>query len=142
MQSAEVKRLILLASSALAAAGMIAVLRLHLPARTENGTTGSVWRGATWLRGFKLNAFLRRFLPCMALWLAVLAAFIPFANVYLSRDLHLPLVRIGLIFSLAQVVQLTAGLFLPLLVRVGTHQQHRGHAGNGSQPGVAGSGSP
>ncbi|MGB9030853.1 MAG: MFS transporter [Acidobacteriaceae bacterium] len=119
MQSAEVKRLILLASSALAAAGMIAVLRLHLPARTENGgTTGSVWRGATWLRGFKLNAFLRRFLPCMALWSAVLAAFIPFANVYLSRDLHLPLVRIGLIFSLAQVVQLTAGLFLPLLVRV------------------------
>jgi MFS family permease len=118
MQSAEVKRLILLASCALAAAGMLAVLRLHLPTRADDGeTAASVWRDAGWLRGFRLNAFLWRFLPCMALWSAVLAAFTPFANVYLSRDLHLPLMRIGLIFSLAQVVQLTAGLFLPLLVR-------------------------
>jgi MFS family permease len=111
MQSAEVKRLILLVSCALAAAGMLAALRLHLPPRARDGESAvSVWNGAAWLRGFRLNAFLRRFLPCMALWSAVLAAFTPFANVYLS-------VRIGLIFSLAQVVQLTAGLFLPVVMR-------------------------
>jgi MFS family permease len=118
MQSADVKRLILLSSCVLAAAGILAVLRLRLPARANDGEDAvSAWKAAAWLRGFKLNAFLRRFLPCMALWSAVLAAFTPFANVYLSRDLHIPLVRIGLIFSLAQVVQLTAGLFLPLLMR-------------------------
>ena len=118
MQSAEVKRLILLASCAIAAAGMLALLRLRLPTRADDGeNSGSAGRGAAWLRGFRLNAFLWRFLPCMALWSAVLAAFTPFANVYLSRDLHLPLARIGLIFSLAQVLQVTAGLFLPLVVR-------------------------
>ena len=118
MQSADVKRLILLSSCVLAAAGILAVLRLRLPARANDGEDAvSAWKAAAWLRGFKLNAFLRRFLPCMALWSAVLAAFTPFANVYLSLDLHIPLVRIGLIFSLAQVVQLTAGLFLPLLMR-------------------------
>jgi predicted MFS family arabinose efflux permease len=118
MQSAEVKRLILLASCAIAAVGMLALLRLRLPQRSDDGENSvSAWRGAAWLRGFRLNAFLWRFLPCMALWSAVLAAFTPFANVYLSRDLHLPLARIGLIFSLAQVLQVTAGLFLPLVVR-------------------------
>lgn len=118
MQSAEVKRLILLASCALAATGMLAALRLRLPARVEDAeSAASVWKGAAWLRGFKLNKFLLRFLPCMALWSAVLAAFTPFANVYLSRELHIPLARIGLIFSVAQVVQLTAGLFLPLVIR-------------------------
>jgi MFS family permease len=118
MQSAEVKRLILLASCAIAAAGMLALLRLRLPTRADDGeNSGSAGRGAAWLRGFRLNAFLWRFLPCMALWSAVLAAFTPFANVYLSRDLHLPLARIGLIFSLAQVLQVTAGLFLPIVVR-------------------------
>jgi hypothetical protein len=118
MQSAEVKRLILLASCAIAAAGMLALLRLRLPTRADDGeNSGSAGRSAAWLRGFRLNAFLWRFLPCMALWSAVLAAFTPFANVYLSRDLHLPLARIGLIFSLAQVLQVTAGLFLPLVVR-------------------------
>ncbi|MEI9970351.1 MAG: hypothetical protein WDM87_17680 [Terracidiphilus sp.] len=34
----------------------------------------------------------------MALWAAVTAAFTPFANVYLSKDLHLPMSQIGLIF--------------------------------------------
>jgi len=118
MQLAEVKRLILLASCAMAAAGMLALLRLRLPPRADDGDNPvSARSGAAWLRGFKLNAFLWRFLPCMALWSAVVAAFTPFANVYLSRDLHLPLASIGLIFSLAQVLQVTAGLFLPLVVR-------------------------
>ena len=53
----------------------------------------------------------------MALWAAVLAAFTPFANVYLSRDLHIPLSQIGLIFSAAQIVQLCMGLLTPLVFR-------------------------
>ncbi len=54
----------------------------------------------------------------MALWSAILAAFTPFANVYLARDLHVPLTRIGLIFSSAQLVQLCLGLLTPLIFRM------------------------
>jgi hypothetical protein len=65
-----------------------------------------------------MNSFLLRFLPSMALWTAVLASFTPFANVYLSKNLHIPLLQIGAIFSLAQVIQLCVGLLTPLVFRM------------------------
>ena len=68
-------------------------------------------------RRFRMNPFLLRFLPSMALWTAVIASFTPFANVYLSRDLHVSLSRIGFIFSAAQVIQLCMGLLTPLVFR-------------------------
>jgi MFS family permease len=64
-----------------------------------------------------MNPFLLRFLPAMGLWMAVLASFTPFANVYLSKDLHVSLAQIGLIFSAAQVVQFCVGLLTPLVFR-------------------------
>jgi MFS family permease len=64
-----------------------------------------------------LHPFLIRYLPAMALWTAVIAAFTPFANVYLSKNLHVPMAHIGLIFSVAQVVQFCVGLLTPLLFR-------------------------
>ncbi len=54
----------------------------------------------------------------MALWSAVIAAFNPFANVYLSRNLHIPMTQIGLIFSAVQVVQLCMGLIAPVVFRI------------------------
>ena len=69
-----------------------------------------------WLR--RGQPFLLRFLPLMALWSAVLAAFTPFGNVYLSRVLHIPLGQIGLIFSAIQVVQFCMGLLAPVIFRV------------------------
>jgi predicted MFS family arabinose efflux permease len=63
------------------------------------------------------DPFLLRLLPLMALWAAVLAAFTPFANVYLSRELHIPLTRIGLIFSATQALQFCMGLLVPIIVR-------------------------
>jgi sugar phosphate permease len=71
----------------------------------------------SWLRGWRLNPFLWRFLPLMALWSAVLAAFTPFANVYLSRELHVQMTQIGLIFSIVQVLQLCMGLLTPFVFR-------------------------
>ena len=65
----------------------------------------------------RMHPFLRRFLPLMAIWSAILAAFTPFANIYLERELHIPLSRIGLIFSVTQIVQFGMGLLLPLIVR-------------------------
>ncbi len=63
------------------------------------------------------HPFLLRYLPAMALWAAVIAAFTPFANVYLSKNLHVPMTHIGLIFSVAQVVQFCVGLLTPVLFR-------------------------
>jgi predicted MFS family arabinose efflux permease len=51
------------------------------------------------------------------LWTAVLASFTPFANVYLSKDLHISFAQIGLIYSTAQVVQLCVGLLTPVVFR-------------------------
>jgi hypothetical protein len=89
------------------------LLRLPLPLQqSESQTTGKT-EGRPW----KMNPFLLRFLPSMALWTAALACFMPFANVYLSKDLHIPLSQIGLIFSAAQVIQFCVGLLTPVLFR-------------------------
>jgi predicted MFS family arabinose efflux permease len=113
MTAAEVKRLILLASCAIALVGLIPVLKLRLPLRLdEPGVQKKNWR-----QSWRLHPFLLRFLPAMALWTAVLASFTPFANVYLSRDLQIPLSQIGLIFSVAQVVQFCMGLLTPVIFR-------------------------
>ena len=113
MQAVEVKRLILTVSCGIAAAGLIPLLRLRLPLQESEPHT----QDNTGKQPWKMNPFLRRFLPTMALWAAVLAAFTPFANVYLSKDLHLPMSQIGLIFSAAQVIQLFTTLLTPLVFR-------------------------
>jgi MFS family permease len=115
MQPADVKRLILLASCGIAAMGLIPLLCLRLTLESAGVSirtrTNTVWQP------LKLHPFLLRFLPSMALWTAVLASFTPFANVYLSKDLHIPLTAIGAIFSSAQVIQLCVGLLTPLVFR-------------------------
>jgi MFS family permease len=113
MSAAEVKRLILLASCAIAAVGLIPVLKLRLPLQLDEPPSSK----KSWKQAWKVHPFLLRFLPAMALWTAVLASFTPFANVYLSRDLQIPLSRIGLIFSVAQVIQFCMGLLTPVVFR-------------------------
>jgi MFS family permease len=112
MQPVEVKRLILLASCAIAALGIFAVLRMQ-SSSPRSETPKETKRHSYW----KVAPFLLRFLPSMALWTVVLASFTPFANVYLSRELHVPLLRIGLVFSVAQILQFCLGLLTPLLFR-------------------------
>jgi MFS-type transporter involved in bile tolerance (Atg22 family) len=113
MQSVEIKRWILIVSCGVAALGLLplAAFRVSPVAPQPRDGGGNVWNR------WKLRPFLIRFLPAMALWTAVLAAFTPFANVYLARDLHISLSRIGLIFSAAQVVQLCVVLLTPLVFR-------------------------
>jgi len=119
MQGAEVKRLILQVSCGIALVGLIAVLRLRMPPQTAPEALAEIQpMGRSWFGGWKLHPFLLRFLPLMALWSAILAAFTPFANVYLARDLHIPFARIGLIFSSAQLVQLCLGLLTPVVFRL------------------------
>ena len=116
MQPAEVKRLILLTSCGIAATGLLAVLRMRLPEPQDKEPQNATQAGAR-RRRWRLDPFLLRFLPTMAIWTAVLAAFTPFANVYLSRELNVPLSQIGLIFSISQVIQLCVGLLTPMVFR-------------------------
>jgi len=118
MQPAEVKRLILVAACGIVMIGLLPVLHLRMPLSSQEDipTGGQPTRGG-WFRGWKFPPFLLRFLPSMALWTAVAASFNPFANVYLSRVLHIPMTRIGLIFSTTQIVQLCLGLLTPLIFR-------------------------
>jgi len=114
IEASDSKRMILLGACGLASIGLIPLLRLQNPGHESEHSAA----GETAKQAWKLSPFLLRFLPSMALWTAVLASFAPFANVYLSRDLHISLARIGVIFSLARVVQLCAGLLTPLVFRV------------------------
>jgi MFS family permease len=119
MSAAEVKRLILLASCAIAVMGLIPVLKLRLPLQLDEPSieSKSERKSTSWKEAWRLHPFLLRFLPSMALWTAVLASFTPFANVYLSRDLAIPLSKIGVIFSVAQVIQFCMGLLSPVIFR-------------------------
>jgi predicted MFS family arabinose efflux permease len=119
MQAADVKRLILLGACGIAMVGLLPVLKLQ-PLKQEPGNaSGNISpTRVIQVRRLLLHPFLLRFLPLMALWSAVLAAFTPFGNVYLSRVLHVPIAQIGLIFSATQVVQFCMGLLAPVIFRL------------------------
>ncbi len=119
MNRGDVEGAILLVSCGIAFIGLLPALRLRLPLQTQADLLPDIQPArARWMHSWKHHSFLIRYLPLMALWSAVLAAFTPFANVYLSRDLHVPLARIGLTFSAIQAVQLCMGLAIPLVFRI------------------------
>ncbi len=126
ISAAQVKEWILLTACAIVPIGLLAVWRLRFPSDTQ----GEMRAERAWLHGWRLSPFLRRYLLVMALWCAVLAAFTPFANIYLSRSLHVPMEQVGLAFSLVQVIQLG----MVLLVAHGfadawPGERHCSHAG-------------
>jgi MFS family permease len=118
LQVVDVKRLILLVASAIALFGLLPLFRLQLPADVAANLNATKQpRKLRRLQLPSIRPFLLRFLVCMALWSAILAAFTPFANVYLARDLHMPMEQIGLLFSVVQLVQLCMGLLTPVVFR-------------------------
>jgi MFS family permease len=118
MHAADVKRLILLVACGIALVGLLPVLRLRIPAQSSEQPADAQPPRRKWTSLWKQNPFLLKYLPLMALWSAVTAAFTPFANVYLSRDLHIPMNRIGLTFSAIQAVQLCMGVLTPVIFRL------------------------
>jgi MFS family permease len=118
MHAADVKRLILLVACGIALVGLLPVLRLRIPAQSSEQPAHAQPPRRKWISLWKHNPFLLKYLPLMALWSAVTAAFTPFANVYLSRDLHIPMNRIGLTFSAIQAVQLCMGVLTPVIFRL------------------------
>ncbi|MBL8292229.1 MAG: MFS transporter [Bryobacterales bacterium] len=92
-----------------AAAGPLAVLPLlgwHPGGAAASGA-----------RPYRVDSFLLRFLAALALWGLATGAFNPFFNVFFSRDLGMPVERIGLVFSIAQLGQVAALLLAPLVYR-------------------------
>jgi MFS family permease len=118
MRAAEVKKLILLVACGIALIGLLPVLRLRIPSPSSDDLGDIQPTPRRWMHLWRFHPFLLKYLPLMALWSAVIAAFTPFANVYLSRDLHIPLDRIGLTFSAIQAVQLCMGLLTPVVIRM------------------------
>lgn len=117
MPDVAVKRLILIASCALAVGGLGAILRLPALDRSRSDAPAEIPAMRRLAGLFRLDPFLVRFLPAIALWTVVLASFTPFANVYLSRNLHIPLASIGLIFAATQALQVGGAMLNPLLYK-------------------------
>lgn len=108
----DVKRMVLLISSGVVALGTIPLIRL--PETHSAPAEAIAVREHLALLG---SNFLRRFLPCMALWTALLGAFTPFAAVYFASQRHVSLAHVGLIFSASQLAQLMGGLLVPAVER-------------------------
>jgi MFS family permease len=104
--AAEGMRLVLLLSSGITMLGVWPLLKLRF-------TTEREVKHKTRL----FSPFLFRFLPAIAVWSVATGFFVPFASVYFSKHLHMPLAKIGIVFSLSQLVQVFAVLLAPLLFR-------------------------
>jgi MFS family permease len=117
-QAVEIKRFILVAACGMALFSFLPLLYLRIPVQSSQEQEAPRRTGRHWLQMLGRYPFLVRFLPLMALWAAILAAFTPFANIYLERQLHIPLAHIGLIFSSTQALQFSMGLLVPLVVRM------------------------
>jgi MFS family permease len=115
LQPVAIKRSILLGSCAIAAAGLAAVLRLPRAPLAAPVEEADASIPGLRLARFRLSPVLLRVLPVLMLWSMVLAAFTPFANVYLAHDLHLSLEKVGLIFAVSQALQLCAIMVNPAL---------------------------
>jgi MFS family permease len=103
---AAAKRIALLTCCVVVALGAWPASRLRLQDDRERGNR--VWT---------FDPFLRRFLPAIALWSLAAGAFVPFAAVYLARQVRVPLAQIGVIFSASQLAQVAAILLAPVVFK-------------------------
>lgn len=104
--SAHAMQLALLISSAIVGLGLWPTSRLDLPSAPAREK-----------KFCPRNRFLMRFLPAIAAWSLVTNSLSPFFNVYFSKHLHMPVPRIGVVFSVAQLSQVLAILLAPLVYR-------------------------
>jgi hypothetical protein len=82
------------------------ILRLNVRRDQAEGEHGTIF-----------SSFLLRFLIAAMAWNFALSFFTPFANVYLARHLHLPLMRIGQVYTISQLIMVGTVLLAPTLYR-------------------------
>ncbi len=115
IQPIAMKQVILIASCFVAALAVVPAAILRVPAPQEPEKAGRLKPSLKQLL-HHAPALVRPLLPVI-LWAVVLAAFFPFGNLYLANALHLSLARISVIFSIAQVVQLSMLSLTPIVMR-------------------------
>lgn len=87
-------------------------LLLRLPVPQSSDTASKM---------FPRSRFVNRYMAAFAVWNLAIGAFNPFFSAYFSRQLHMTVKQIGLVFSISQAVQLAALLAAPpILRRLGT----------------------
>lgn len=103
---ADAKRVVLLACCAIFALGAWPLARVR-------------WQrtGIEPRKVLKFDPFLYRYLPALALWTLASGAIVPFAQVFLSRQMHLTLPKIGEAFSMAQIAEVATILLAPIVFR-------------------------
>jgi MFS family permease len=99
-------RMVLLLACGIVILGAIPLWKLRLGDRLPK--SGSPMR---------FHPFLLRFLPPFLLWNVVTGSFPAFGAIYLQQILHIPLARLGFVFSASQLAQFAAVLASPLLFR-------------------------
>lgn len=98
--------------AALIAAAAFAVLALWPAARLALARPGRSQR-----KSYPGGPFIRRYLLVLAVWSLATGSFNPFYNAFFSRHLHMPVERIGMVFSAGQAAQVGALLLAPLILR-------------------------
>ena len=104
--AADGMRLVLLLACGITVLAVLPMMMLHFQVEEDGQRNRRLF-----------TPFLLRFLTAMALWNVATGFFTPFSSVYFSRHLHIPLARVGVIFSLSQLVQVFAVLMAPALFR-------------------------
>jgi MFS family permease len=104
--SAHVLQFALLISCVLVALGLFPAARLKLPVMPTQEK-----------KFYPRGRFLPRFLLAIGLWSLVTTSLAPFSNIYFSRYLHMSVLHIGMVFSVAQISQVFAILLAPLIYK-------------------------
>lgn len=102
--NARAKQLALLVACAVVAVGLIPLSRVRFPSLPPSEK-----------KLYPRNPFIWRFLLALAVWSLVTGSLSPLSNVYFSQYLHTPLERMGVIFSLSQLLQVFGVLAAPFL---------------------------
>jgi MFS family permease len=100
------KQLALLIACALVALGMLPLLRIKFSAPPVKER-----------KIYPTGRFIWRYLAAIAVWILAVGAFDPFFNAYFSQHLHMPLEKIGALFSYAQLSQVVAIMVSPIVFR-------------------------
>src|SRR5262249_9437200 len=104
--NARAKQLALLVACAIVAVGLIPLSRVRFASLPPSEK-----------KLYPRNPFVWRFLLALAVWSLVTGSLSPLSNVYFSEYLRTPLERMGVIFSLSQLLQVFGVLAAPFLFR-------------------------
>lgn len=105
MDGSQAKQAALLIGCVFAALALWPVSRLRIPAAPSEA------------RRYPRSPFVARFLLVLGVWNLATGAFNPFFNAFFARNLHLPVERIGALFSAGQLAQVAAILAAPVVLR-------------------------